>query len=115
MHPILRENIDIVGKPYSDLHFLLECFAELLESNNEKALIAYIPWINDEVVLPPPELEQKTIHLYSICFQLLNLCEVNWAVQSRRKKQELKGSQSVNGSWADTFLELKTPVFRRMK
>lgn len=108
MHPILSENIQIVGKPYSDLHFLLECFAELLESNNEKALIAYIPWINDEVALPPPELEQKTIHLYSICFQLLNLCEVNWAVQSRRKKQQSKGSQSVNGSWADTFLKLKT-------
>jgi len=107
MHPILRENIQMVGKPYSDLHFLLECFAELLESNNEKALIAYMPWINDEVALPPPELEQKTIHLYSICFQLLNLCEVNWAVQSRRKKQQLKGPQSVNGSWADTFLELK--------
>jgi len=107
MHPILSENIQIVGKPYSDLHFLLECFAELLESNNEKTLIAYIPWINDEVELPPPELEQKTIHLYSICFQLLNLCEVNWAVQSRRQKQQLKGSQSVNGSWADTFSELK--------
>lgn len=107
MHPILSENIQIVGKPYSDLHFLLDCFAELLESNNEKELIAYIPWINAEVALPPPELEQKTIHLYSICFQLLNLCEVNWAVQSRRKKQQLKGSQSVNGSWADTFSELK--------
>jgi len=107
MHPILSENIRLVGKPYSDLHFLLECFAELLESNNEKALIAYIPWFNNEVELPPPELEQKTIHLYSICFQLLNLCEVNWAVQSRRKKQQLKGPQSVNGSWADTFSELK--------
>ena len=107
MHPVLHENIQIVGKPYSDLHFLLECFAELLESNNEKDLIAYIPWIKNEVALPPPELEQKTIHLYSICFQLLNLCEVNWAVQSRRKKQELQGPQSVNGSWADTFLELK--------
>jgi len=107
MHPVLRENIHIVGKPYSDLHFLLECFAELLESNNEKALIAYMPWINDEVALPAPELEQKTIHLYSICFQLLNLCEVNWAVQSRRKKQQLEGPQSVNGSWADTFQELK--------
>lgn len=107
MHPILTENIRLVGKPNSDLHFLLECFAELLESNNEKALIAYIPWINDEVALPAPELEQKTIHLYSICFQLLNLCEVNWAVQRRRKKQQLKGPQSVNGSWADTFSELK--------
>lgn len=107
MHPILRENIQIVGKPYSDLHFLLECFAEVLESNNEKTLIAYMPWINDEVGLPVPELEQKTIHLYSICFQLLNLCEVNWAVQSRRQKQQMNGAQSVRGSWADTFLELK--------
>lgn len=38
---------------------------------------------------------------------MLNLCEVNWAVQSRRNKQQNKGAQSVNGSWANTFSDLK--------
>jgi phosphoenolpyruvate carboxylase len=107
MHPDLKENIQEIGKPYSDLHFLLNCLAEVLEACNEKELINSIPWLNTRVLLPPPELEQKTIQLYSICFQLLNLCEVNWAVQSRRSKQQSQGSQSVTGSWAHTFSELK--------
>jgi len=107
MHPVLKENIQEIGKPYSDLHFLLQCFAEVLEANNENELVNYIPWLNTQVFAPKPEHEQKTIHLYSICFQLLNLCEVNWAVQSRRNKQQHQGSQSVNGSWAHTFSELK--------
>ena len=107
MHPVFQDNIRQLGKPYSDLLFLLECLAELLEANNEKALIPYMPWINEKVSVPSPELEQKVIHLYSLSFQLLNLCEVNWAVQSRRKKQQQFGPQSVNGSWAYTFSELK--------
>jgi phosphoenolpyruvate carboxylase len=111
MHPVLAENIEKIGKPYSDLYFLLECFAEVLEANNEKDLIGYLPWINQQVSPPEPEHEQKTIHLYSISFQLLNLCEVNWAVQSRRNKQQQQGLQSLNGSWADTFSELKDSGF----
>ena len=106
MHPVLQANIQEIGKPYSDLHFLLNCLAEVLEANNEGELIASIPWLNIHVSLPKPRLEQKTIQLYSISFQLLNLCEVNWAVQSRRSKQQTLGPESVNGSWAHTFAEL---------
>ena len=105
MHPVLNENIQHLGKPYADLNFLLECFAEVLEANNEKEYVAYIPWINAAVPMPTPGHEQKVVHLYSISFQLLNLCEVNWAVQSRRSKQQKQGLQSVNGSWAQTFSE----------
>jgi len=107
MHPVLKANIQAIGKPYSDLHFLLLCLAEVLEANNEKVLIHSIPWLNTKVMPPVGQLEQKTIHLYSICFQLLNLCEVNWAVQSRRNKQQKQGSESVNGSWSHTFFQLK--------
>jgi phosphoenolpyruvate carboxylase len=107
MNAVFNENIEQIGKPYTDLLFLLICFAEVLEENNEKQLKAYIPWLNENISLPPAELEQKTAHLYSICFQLLNLSEVNWAVQSRRKNQQLKGSNNQNGSWLQTFSELK--------
>ncbi len=113
MHPVLAENIEKIGKPYSDLYFLLECLAEVLEANNENELVAYIPWKNAQVSTPNPENQQKTIHLYSICFQLLNLCEVNWAVQGRRSKQQKQGSQSVTGSWANTFSELKNAGFNQ--
>lgn len=111
MHPVLHENIEKIGKPYSDLKFLLECFSEVLEENNGKEYIPFIPWINSQIPLPDTEHELKVIHLYSISFQLLNLCEVNWAVQSRRNKQENQGAQSVNGSWANTFSDLKKAGF----
>jgi phosphoenolpyruvate carboxylase len=107
MHPILKENIQEIGKPYSDLHFLLSCLSEVLEANNEEELIAYIPWLNEQILMPQAQNQQRIIHLYSICFQLLNLCEVNWAVQSRRSRQQYAGMKSVNGSWAQTFFELK--------
>ncbi len=107
MHPVLDENIREIGKPYKDLHYLLVCLKEVLQSNNESELVANIPWINPSIDSPRSELVHKSVQLYSICFQLLNLCEVNWAVQSRRNKQQNQGSESVNGSWAQTFSELK--------
>lgn len=107
MHPVLEENIREIGKPYADLHFLLVCLEEVLQANNENELVKFVPWLNTEIVSPPLKLVQKVIHLNSICFQLLNLSEVNWAVQSRRNKQQNQGPASVNGSWAQTFSELK--------
>jgi phosphoenolpyruvate carboxylase len=107
MHPVLEENIREIGKPYIDLHFLLSCLKEVLQANNENDLVKYIPWLNTEITSPNKELIQKVTQLYSICFQLLNLSEVNWAVQSRRNKLQNQGSESVNGSWSQTFSELK--------
>jgi len=111
MHPVFVENILKIGKPYADLEYLLHCFAEVLESNNENELIIHIPWLNAQIVTPENHQERKVIHLYSICFQLLNLCEVNWAVQSRRSKQQEMGTESINGSWSQTFQELKDSGF----
>ena len=54
MHPVLLENIKIIGKPYEDLAFLLRCLAEVLEANNEQKLTRFIPRLNDAVVPPPP-------------------------------------------------------------
>ncbi len=107
MHPVLEENIREIGKPYVDLHFLLSCLKEVLQANNENELVKYIPWLNTEIASPDEALVQKVTHLYSICFQLLNLSEVNWAVQGRRNKQQNQAPANVNGSWAQTFTELK--------
>ncbi len=113
MHPVFQENIKEIGKPYKDLLFLLKCLSDVLEANNEKTLTGFIPWLNEEIALPPAGREKSLVHLYSICFQLLNLCEVNWAVQSRRSKQQSMGPQSVNGSWAQTFSELLARGFEQ--
>jgi phosphoenolpyruvate carboxylase len=107
MHPVLHENIREIGKPYVDLHFLLSCLKEVLQANNENQLVKYIPWLNAEIASPDKERTPKVTHLYSICFQLLNLSEVNWAVQSRRNKQQNQAPANVNGSWAQTFTELR--------
>ena len=55
-----------------------------------------------------PENTEKLLHLFSISFQLLNLSEVNGAVQNRRAKQEKNGMESVSGMWGNVFSDLKT-------
>jgi len=103
----LKEIQELLGKPYMDLEFLLTCFAEVLKENGEPELAAKIPWISTEA----PSFEngnlKKLFHLYSISFQLLNISEVNGAVQNRRRKQEAEGLESVNGLWGNIFRDLK--------
>ena len=89
-----------LGKAYNDLDFLLNCFREVLQESGKQELVRYIPWINDVWQLPGEVLlSQDYIHLLSMCFQLLNLVEVNGAVQSRREKEEIDMA-GVNGLWA---------------
>ncbi|HSH19588.1 MAG TPA: phosphoenolpyruvate carboxylase, partial [Draconibacterium sp.] len=99
-----------LGKPYYDLEFLLNCFKEVLTENNEKELADHIPWIgkgaSDEI-----DFTEKHFHMYSICFQLLNLAETNGAVQNRRKEEEKNTLKSINGLWANSFEVLKKSGF----
>ncbi len=99
----LEELNNQMGKPYQDLQFLLEALREVLHENGESQTAALIPWINDEV---PKSLSTKEVQLYSMAFQLLNLCETNAAVQSRRHR-EAENLHSVNGLWAYQFNRLR--------
>lgn len=107
MNSQLSEIQQRLGKPYKDLEFLLNCFSEVLIENNESELAAKIPWITSY----DPDLsggqQEKLMHLYSICFQLLNISEVNGAVQNRRKLLDSKGIDAVNGLWGAVFSNLK--------
>ncbi len=96
-----------IGKPYSDLEFLLECLSEVLAENNERELSSLVPWISEKEPVFDNKNEEKLLHLFSISFQLLNLAEVNGAVQNRRAKQENTGLKSVSGMWGNVFNELK--------
>lgn len=93
-------------KPYYDLEFLLECLREILFESGENDLANSIPWINEIDYINSP-LTEKHLHLYSLCFHLLNTVEVNAAVQNRRHKEDNESLSSVNGLWADAFKELK--------
>ena len=98
---------DLLGKPYRDLEFLLQCFSEVLEENGEPELASRIPWISGETPDFSGENKHKLLQLYSIAFQLLNLSEVNGAVQNRRQKRDKEGLESVNGLWGSVLSDLK--------
>ncbi|MDX8338813.1 phosphoenolpyruvate carboxylase [Draconibacterium sp. IB214405] len=97
---ILMEEL---GKPYSDLKFLLTCFQEVLRENNEPELAEVMPWICDSEKNTTVDFTQKHFHMFSVCFQLLNLAETNGAVQQRRKIEEGNSLTSVNGLWANSI------------
>jgi phosphoenolpyruvate carboxylase len=104
----LRQLQEKLGKPYEDLEFLLICLKEVLEENGEPDLVRYIPWLNDQPEFMERLVTGRILHLYSICFQLLNIVEVNGAMQTRRKREESYGLESINGLWACNFELLKT-------
>ena len=99
---------ELLGKPYSDLEFLLQCMATVLEENNEAELARQIPWLSGKITDFTGADKHKLLRLYSIAFQLLNLSEVNGAVQGRRREHDKRGLDSVNGMWGRVFSDLKT-------
>ncbi|UZR94621.1 phosphoenolpyruvate carboxylase [Chondrinema litorale] len=100
---LVKEKLD---KPYYDLEFLLECFREVLIESGELKLASQIPWINDIDDIKPEEFNQKLVQVYSIVFQLLNMVEVNGAVQNRRQLEN-EAMSNVNGLWAQNLKMLK--------
>jgi phosphoenolpyruvate carboxylase len=96
-----------LGKPYQDLEFLLECLSEVLKENGEDELADQIPWISTNDPDFSGTYKHKLLQLYSIAFQLLNLSEVNGAVQNRRQKRDKEGLQVVNGLWGRVLFDLK--------
>lgn len=96
-----------LGKPYQDLEFLLVCLSEVLTENGEDHLLPYIPWINERIKFENETPSRKILHLYALIFQLLNLVEVNGAVQNRRKKEVQSGPESIDGMWGYNFRILK--------
>ncbi len=93
-----------IGKPYEDLEFLMLALKESLEDNNEAYMAAQIPFIND-INYEELEFTHKHIQLFSILFQLINLVEINHAVQSRRAREN-EDLTSVHGLYAHQIKRL---------
>src|SRR6478735_92570 len=104
---LLATTQEKLGKPYQDLEFLLTCFKEILIENGDKELAEFIPWINPKNKISPRDFSDKHIQLYSIAFQLLNMCEENGAVQTRRQLENDYSLARVNGLWANNLKRLK--------
>ena len=95
---------DKIGKPYDDLYFLLTALKEVLEENGDLDIAQEIPWINVGNKKEQP-LTGEHLQLYSLVFQLINLVEINGAVQNRREQESLDLS-AVNGLWSSNIKEL---------
>ncbi|MGB0743993.1 MAG: phosphoenolpyruvate carboxylase, partial [Opitutales bacterium] len=88
-----------------DLEFLLHSLKSILEKNGESGIAAAIPWISEK----EPTIDAitpKHIQLYSMIFHLVNMVEINAAVQARRSKED-ESLDSVNGLWGINIRELK--------
>ncbi len=100
-----------LGKPYEDLEFLLNCLKEVLVESGEGELAMDIPWIGPTTHYEGRTFGEKHLQLYSTCFQLLNIVEVNGAVQNRRKKEDQKSLAEINGLWSYNLHLLKRNGF----
>ncbi|MFH6982246.1 phosphoenolpyruvate carboxylase [Marinoscillum luteum] len=106
MRATLKLLKETLGKPYEDLEYLLNALKEILLENGEETMASQIPWINDIPELASQELTEKHIQLYSLVFQLVNMVEINGAVQHRRSLED-QDLASVNGLWANNLQKLK--------
>ena len=98
---------DKLGKPYRDLEFLLGCFKEVLLESGDEELANEIPWMSGDYI-PGEKFTGRHLQLWSVCFQLLNIVEVNGAMQNRRRKEDEKSLAGINGLWAYNLDQLKT-------
>jgi phosphoenolpyruvate carboxylase len=88
-----------------DLHFLIECFAEVLRELGHSDLAEWLPWHDASTPpgAPPPRLSQAL----SIAFQLLNMVEENAAADVRRAREREENLQAEQGLWAHQLERLK--------
>lgn len=93
------------GKPFQDLIYLLRLLKEVLQESHEAELANQIPWINGDE-MGTVTLTDKHLQLYSLIFQLMNMVEINAAVQQRRQ-QEDQSLDAVPGLWGQNLRKLK--------
>ena len=96
-----------LGKPYEDLEFLLIALKEVLEENGEKDIAHQMPWICEQKSFDPNQFTEKHIQLYSLIFQLMNMVEINGAVQTRRISENKGRGTGINGLWLENLNKLK--------
>ena len=101
-----------LGKPYEDLEFLLNCLKDVMIESGENELAKEIPWINPIDNFQDNTFTEKQLQLYSTCFQLLNIVEVNGAVQNRRRTEDQKSPAAINGLWSYNLHLLKDKGYR---
>ena len=106
MKRALQEVKSKLGKPYEDLEYLLLALRDVLMENGEEDIAQRIPWINELPDLDDQTLSEKDLQLYSIVFHLVNMVEINGAVQARRRIEN-ENMAGISGLWAKNLQRLK--------
>ena len=101
-----------IPKVYHDLEFLLICLKEVMMESGETDLVNDIPWISSLNDLSDKKFSEKHLQLYSTSFQLLNIVEVNGAVQNRRISEGGESMAEINGLWSYNLELLKQKGFQ---
>ncbi len=86
----------------NDLASLMELLKEVLAELKIKDATSVISFFTQKNSSPKIIVNESTIQVLSICFQLLNMVEENTANQSRRSK-----SKNSSNPWGKTFSALK--------
>jgi phosphoenolpyruvate carboxylase len=107
LNAVFEETRDKLGKPYEDFIFLLEALKEILLENGEEKMAGDIPWANPIERIDLTDISPRHLQLYSLIFQLINMTEINGAVQARRHTED-ENLASVNGLWAQHIGQLKS-------
>lgn len=92
----------------SDLGFLMQTFADVLQRTGSAQVAAQLPWMPNTgsagSALPP---DNAMAQAYSIAFQLLNMVEENTSNQMRRFGERQSGLLAERGLWGQCLLSLK--------
>ncbi|NOK63580.1 MAG: phosphoenolpyruvate carboxylase [Chloroflexi bacterium AL-W] len=90
-----------------DLKFVMQCFQEVLEEQDEHAVANSLPWQTEEAFPSQVQHPHRTAQAYSIAFQLLNMVEENAAVQLRRSVETQNKLVEMSGLWQQNLQHLQ--------
>lgn len=90
----------------AEIRELVGCFQEVLSSDGASHLAVRLPWLGSE---DPGDAspEEAIAEIYSIAFQLLDICEEQVAGRTRVQRERTVGPGAEKGLWVHCFESLK--------
>jgi len=108
MTRVEAERLDFLSGVDRDLHWLMDCFREVLREGGDPEIAAQLPWGGEGA--PPPDsgvASSRAAQALSISFQLLTLAEENAAARERRAIEAAQGIAAGRGSFGRTLASLR--------
>lgn len=107
----MQNTDNLHNRNYQDLLYLMRCFEQMLRANNAQDLAEKLPWIHQKQIHDaehiPINFRKRDVQLYSMAFQLLNLVEINQAIDQRNTKANQTNMGLINGLWSQCLESIK--------